>query len=213
MKFETLIAQFSGRPLFELREVLALSTDTEKSLKNQLSGWARNGKLTRLRRGFYVLGEPYRQQLPSVYYTSNRLLRPSYVSLETALQFHSMIPEAVGVIQAVTPKHGRHWETELGTYNYRSIKQERFWGYEEFQGGRRDRAQQSWLMATPEKCLLDLFYLRKGQWEAPRLREMRFQHLGQTDPDLLQTHAERFNSPKVTAATRRFLTEYQDQIT
>ncbi len=213
MKFEELIEQFRERPLFGLREVLALSTDSTKSLKNQLSVWTRDGKLTRLRRGVYLLGEPYRKQMPSVYYTSNRLLRPSYVSLQTALQFHGMIPDAVGVVQAVTPKHGREWETTVGTFDYRSIKQERFWGYREYATGQSDRPQQTFLMARPEKCLLDLFYLKKGQWEASRLRQMRFQNLDRLEPETLESDAERFDSPKVSAATRRLLSEYQEQMT
>jgi len=213
MKFEGLIEQFRERPLFELREVLALSDDSTKSLKNQLSDWTQIGKLMRLRRGVYLLAAPYRNQTPSVYYVSNCLLRPSYVSLQTALQFHGMIPEAVGMIQAVTAKHGREWETDLGTFDYRSIKQERFWGYDQYETGRRDQSQQSFLMARPEKCLLDLFYLRKGQWEAPRLREMRFQNLDRVNPERLEADAERFGSPKVSAATGRFLTEYQEAFT
>lgn len=84
MKFDHLIERFRGRPLFELREVLAQSDNSAKSLKNQLSGWTQDGKLTRLRRGVYLLEEPYRNQMPSVYYVSNCLLRPSYVSLQTA---------------------------------------------------------------------------------------------------------------------------------
>jgi predicted transcriptional regulator of viral defense system len=213
MKIENLIEQFGERPLFELREVLALSTDSAKSLKNQLSGWTRDGKLTRLRRGIYLLEEPYRKQMPSVYYISNCLLRPSYVSLQTALQFHGMIPEAVGVVQAVTPKHGREWETAVGTFDFRSIKQERFWGYREYATGRPNRPQQTFLMARPEKCLLDVFYRKKGQWEAPRLRQMRFQNLDRLDPERLESYAERFDSPKVSAATGRLLSEYQDQMT
>jgi hypothetical protein len=68
-------------------------------------------------------------------------------------------------------------------------------------------------MARPEKCLLDLFYLKKGQWEASRLRQMRFQNLDRLEPETLESDAERFDSPKVSAATRRLLSEYQEQMT
>ncbi len=41
-----------------------------------------------------------------------------------------LLPEAVYKIQAVTPpRHGQEWNTSLGTFQYYSIKQERFWGY------------------------------------------------------------------------------------
>jgi hypothetical protein len=208
MKFETLVKNFGDRPLFELQEVLAITEDAPKSLKNQLSVWTRKDKISRLKRGVYLVSEPYRHEVPSVYYTSNVLLRPSYVSLQTALQFHGMIPEAVGVVQAVTPKHGREWETdELGTFMYRSLKQTRFWGYEQYSTGRSDRPQQDFLMARPEKCLLDLFYLSKGEWTESRIRQMRFQNLGRIDPESLKADAERFGSPKVTTAVKRLLAE------
>jgi predicted transcriptional regulator of viral defense system len=212
MKFEHLLEYVGERPYFELREVLAWSDDSPKSLKNQLSGWTQAGKVTRLRRGKYLLAEPYRTQMPSVYYVSNALLHPSYVSLHTALQYHGMIPEAVGQIQAVTPKHGRTWETPVGTFRYRSIKQERFWGYDKQSTQKRPPPQQSFFMARPEKCLLDLFYLQTGEWTAERLREMRLQHLEVVDSDKLETFADRFDSPKVTRGCRRLLSLHEEDM-
>ncbi len=205
MKLETLIENFWSRPYFELREVLAISNDQPKSLKNQLSGWVRSGKLVRLRRGKYLLAQPYRTRTPSVYYVSNCLLRPSYVSLLTALQFHGMIPEAVAVVQAVSPKHGRSWENELGVFDYLSIKQERFWGYQEYSRGQDTSAQDRFLMAVPEKALLDLFYLQPGGWTAARHRQMRYQNFGCVDAEKLREFAERFDSPKVSTACQGFL--------
>ena len=205
MRFEEIIKNYRSRPFFELREVVAISDDQPKSLKNQLSGWVRSGKLVRLRRGQYLLAEPYRMRTPSVYYVSNYLLRPSYVSLHTALQFHGMIPEAVTVVEAVTPKHGRSWENELGVFDYRSIKQERFWGYQAYSGSRQASSQQQFLMARPEKALLDLFYYQPGEWTTERLGEMRFQNWDRVDVEKLQEDARRFDSPKVSTACQRLI--------
>ena len=205
MRFDEIIENFRARPYFELREVLAISGDQPKSLKNQLSGWVGSGKLERFRRGKYLLAEPYRMRTPSVYYVSNCLLRPSYVSLHTALQCHGMSPEAVGVEQAISPKHGRSWETELAVFEYRSIKQDRFWGYEEYSHSREKLAQDRFLMAVPEKALVDLFYYQPGEWTEARLAQMRFQNFERVEPDLLIEYAKRFDSPKVSTACRRFL--------
>ncbi len=205
MKFETIIKKHRRRPYFELREVVSVSDDQPKSLKNQLSGWVLSGKLVRLRRGKYMLAEPYRMRPASVYYVSNCLLRPSYVSLQTALQFHGMIPEAVTIVQAVSPKHGRSWENELGVFKYRKIKQERFWGYREYSKSNERSAQQQFLMAKPEKALIDLFYYQPGEWTTERLRQMRFQNVEHVDADTLRRYGERFDSPKVSTACRRFL--------
>jgi predicted transcriptional regulator of viral defense system len=205
MKFEELLTHFGNRPFFELREVIALSDDSPKSLKNQLSDWSKKGKIVRLRKGKYLLAEPYRAQMPSVYYVSNMLLQPSYVSLQTALQFHGLIPEAVGMIQAVTSRQGNEWETELGRFQYRSIKQERFWGYEQMHVEDSDSTQGRYLMARAEKALIDLFYLRTGEWTRPRIREMRFQNLERIDFEQLLDDALRFDSRKVKIACERLV--------
>lgn len=212
MKFDELAENFNDRPFFELKEVLSLYDDPPAQIKNQLSTWAGQDKLIHLRREKYLLAGPYRKLTPSVYYISNYLYRPSYVSLHTALQYHGMIPEAVAMIQAVTPRHGQRWETELGVFDYRSIKQDRFWGSEFVRLGDPNDVQNSFHMARPEKTLLDLFYLDKGEWTKPRLEEMRFQNLEKLDPETLETDASRFDSPKVSRAVERLLSLHSEEM-
>lgn len=204
MKFEELVKIFQDRPFIELKEVFALTEDSGNQIKNQFYQWTRQGKLERLRRGNYLLSEPYRKYFPSVYYMSNYLYRPSYVSLYTALQFHGLIPEAVSKIQAVTPRHGQEWNTSPGTFKYYSIKQEKFWGYSEISLSKGHK-QSKFLMALPEKALLDLFYFQKGDWPAERIREMRFQDTENIDTEILRTFAHRYNSPKILKAVRNFM--------
>lgn len=212
MKFEKLMKTFNNRPFFELREVQALFDDSSQQIKNQLSSWKKQGKLLHLRRGKYLLAKAYRKTEPSVYYISNYLYRPSYVSLHTALQFYSMIPEAVVMIQALTPRHGGRWETELGVFNYRSIKQERFWGYDTVSLSNTPEKQNSFFIAGREKTLLDLFYCLQGEWTKDRLREMRFQNLEKINSALLRQFTERFASPRVSRAVERLYAVYEKEI-
>lgn len=205
MKFDELVERFARRPFFELRELLALSDDAPKSLKNQISAWVQRDKVVRLRREKYLLNKPYRKTEPSVFYVANYLLRPSYVSRQTALQYHGLIPESVAPIQSVTPKHGNEWETPLGTFTYSSIKQERFWGYTEYSAPANDDPQQAFHMARPEKALLDLFYFEKGSWPPERLEAMRFQNLDRLEPSTFQEFAVRYDSPKVRDASENLL--------
>lgn len=204
MKLDQLIQRFADRPFFELRELREMADTSESQLTNQLSQWAQRGKILRLRRGKYLLGPHYRKFTPSIYYVANYLYRPSYVSLSTALQFHGLIPEAVAMTQSVTPRHGREWANDLGEFSYRSIKRDRFWGYREEVLDRLP-AQNRFLIARPEKALLDLVYLQKGEWTDERLRAMRFQSIDSIDPDRLREYGERFESPKVERAALRFV--------
>ena len=207
MRFAKLAQLLRDRPFFEARELDHLFDEPRAQIQARISRWVRQGKLLRLRRGKYVLAEEYRRREPSLYYISNYLLRPSYVSLHSALEFHGMIPEAVGMVQAITAKHGREWITPLGAFRYRSIRQNRFWGYREYStsaGNSRSR-QGRFLMASGEKALLDLFYHDPGEWTDARIRGMRFQNLEDIDPQRFVECAQRFDSPKVARAAERLL--------
>jgi len=211
MKFETIIEKFSGAPFFELEEVRQISNEPESQIANQLSQWTKQDKIVRLRRGKYLLGSQYRKFTPSSYYISNYLYRPSYVSLETALQYYDLIPEAVGLVQAVTPKHGREWSNESGRFAYRSIKNDRFWGY------RDDRldsipSQNRFFIAKPEKAILDLIYLSNGEWTRERINQMRFQSFETLDYETLQKFSDKFHSPRLERATRRFIDLYEKEL-
>jgi len=205
MKFDKLVEKFGTRPYFELKEVLALDDNQPKTTKNQLSKWSGDDKILRIGRGKYLLNKTFRKQSPSVYYVANQLLRPSYVSLYTALQFHGLIPEAVFLIQSMTPRHGRSQETDLGTFKYSSIKQERFWGYKKYSTSNKNFLQNSFFMARPEKALLDLFYSLGGEWPKERISEMRFQNIDKINFETMEDFTQRFNSPRISRATDNFL--------
>ena len=212
MKFEKILQEFSGNPFFELRELRSLAPESDSQLMNQLSQWVKQEKLVRLRKGKYLLSSTYRKFTPSTYYISNYLYRPSYVSLATALQFYDLIPEAVAPVQAITTRHGREWTNELGRFEYRKIKQERFWGYREEVLGKIP-AQNRFLVARPEKAILDLMYIQNGEWTKERIIEMRFQSLESLNFDRFQEYSERFNSPKIKRAARRFVELYAKELT
>jgi predicted transcriptional regulator of viral defense system len=211
MKFENLVKKFASRPYFELKEVLALDDSQPKTIKNQLSKWSQDNRIMRVGRGKYLLNKTFRKQTPSVYYIANQLLRPSYVSMHTALQFHGLIPEAVFLIQSMTPRHGRMQKTDLGTFKYHSIKQERFWGYKKYSTSDKNYLQNSFFMARPEKALLDLFYSQKGEWPKERISEMRFQNLEKINFKTLEDFKERFSSPRISRAGNNFILLHREE--
>ncbi len=211
MQFKKLIKNFQKLPFFSFKEAMALSSDSPAQFKNQLSVWATAGKIERLRRGYYILSETYRKYEPSVYYISNYLYRPSYISLFTALQFYGLIPDAVAGIQAVTPLHGKEWPSSLGFFQYRFVKQDKFWGYREIAGSVSGTPQNNFLLAEPEKALLDFFYLQEGQWPLERIKQMRFQSAETLNMAKLNEFAARFNSPKVTRAVKNLVRYFKDE--
>lgn len=110
--------------------------------------------LIRLKQGLYTFPE-YKEKPDFALYFANRIYKPSYISLHTALSFFGIIPESVAQITSISPLKTAFFSNELAQYTYKSIKSGLMFGYQNstFAG---DRVMK---MATPEKALLDLLYL------------------------------------------------------
>ena len=201
MKYETLIQQFADRQWIETPDVAVWFDEPLRQIQVRLSRWVQQGKLIQLRKGKYLLPEIYRRQNVSEYWISNQLYSPSYISLETALEYYGLIPEAVTGIQNITTRTTKKWKTSLGMFRYYHIKQNRFFGY--LQKALLNSTY--FLCASPEKALLDIFYFGKGEWTFPRISELRLQNLEQLDLKKLQNDAEIMASPKVTRAVTIFI--------
>ncbi len=109
-------------------------------------------RILRLKRGLYVVspeesGKPLSKEL-----IANHLYAPSYLSMQTALRYYGIIPEAVYTMQSMTIKPARTFDTPIGRFNYIHTSRETFpVGITTLQG---DGIASS--IATPEKALCDL---------------------------------------------------------
>ncbi len=160
--------------------------------KVQISRWQKSGKLIQVRRGVYLLAQTYRKSEFYEPYLAGLLKRPSYISLEKALEHHGLIPEAVMVYTSVTTKRPGRFLSPVGTFDYRHIKDSLFWGYNSVTVNR-----QTAFFASPEKALLDLFYLKRVPASLEYLQELRIQNAGKIDLGKLVTYAERFQKPGI----------------
>ncbi len=136
---------------------------------NNYTRWCRHGLLVRLRRGWFAFPEMLKAP-DFARYIANRIYKPSYISLQTALSFYGMIPEAVTDITSVSTLKTAEFTNKFGTYSYKTIKPELFFGFElkKMQDGRTIP------FATPEKALLDLLYLYPEYNTEDSLLELRF---------------------------------------
>ncbi|MBI5489793.1 MAG: type IV toxin-antitoxin system AbiEi family antitoxin domain-containing protein [Deltaproteobacteria bacterium] len=199
MKYDEFVDAVADLPLIDAGVLAALGRDPA-SLAVQLSRWVAAGRLVRLGRGRYVLPARRRRHAWSPELAANLLRTPSYVSLERALSIHGLIPEAVPLVQSVTTGRPGLVTTPLGDFDYRHVKRSWFTGYRELPLG-RDRA----LVATPEKALLDLVYLSRGEFTAARIAELRLGDLDSLDPTALRELARLSGKPRVVRAARRIL--------
>ncbi len=195
MKFEELLTIVEDEPVFETS--LLLSGDVDPvDIRKQLSRWAGGGRLYRLRRGLYALAPPYGKVRAHPFVIANRMVRPSYVSLQSAMGFHGLIPESVPVTTSITTGRPGEFSTPLGIFVFRHIQKSLFQGFREIGVGARQTAY----VATPEKALLDLLYLEKGSDSAAYITELRLEFDEGLDLEKFEHLSRIFGTGKVRRA-------------
>jgi len=163
-------------PIFSLQDLKLLNF---KVYPYQLSEWARQGYIIKLKNGLYALADK-KMDLKNECIAFN-LYQPSYVSMEWALAKYGLIPEMVYNCTSITAKATRVFKNEFGVFSFRNIKKELFFGYEKI----NDKGQ-IYLMAEPEKALFDYVYLNSARINNQddikelRLNEFTFKDLNQT---------------------------------
>jgi predicted transcriptional regulator of viral defense system len=103
-------------------------------------------------------------------YVACRIYTPSYISLHTALSFYGIIPEAVTDITCVTSNRTTAYSNDFGEFSYQTVKPTLFFGFRQMPLPQHG----SYLMAYPEKAIIDLLYLYPQYNTAEALLELRF---------------------------------------
>lgn len=168
--------------------------------RTNLTRWIRKGYITRLRQGYFTFPD-YKSKRDFSLYFANRIYKPSYISLHTALSFYGMIPEAVSQITSVTSLKTATFRNDFGDYSYKNIKDELMFGYElkEMDANRR------LMFATPEKALLDLLYLYpfyNSEKEMEELRMDEYYMKEDLNVEILMSYNGRFRSKALDKRTR-----------
>lgn len=150
---------------FNVYQVFAWQPDFDR---NNITRWVKKGYLVRLRQGYYAFPE-YKGKPDYSFYFANRIYKPSYISLHTALSFYGVIPEAVVQIASVTSLKTTSFTNDFGEYSYNTVKENMMFGYD-LKPMADNRAIQ---FATPEKALLDLLYLYPFYGNEQEMEELR----------------------------------------
>lgn len=200
MKFDALARVVSRQPLFSTSFLLAGEVSPAQ-IRLQLSRWTKAGHVYRLRRGLYSLAPPWRSVEPHPFLVANRLQRGSYVSVQSALAFHGVIPEHVPVVTSVGPGRPEEIENPLGTYLFKHLRAELQFGYSRVEVAPNQFA----FVSSPEKALLDLIYLTPGADSPDYLGELRLQKPDAIDRTILGEMAARTGKPKLIRAAQRVI--------
>jgi len=200
MKWPDLLQLIGSEPVFS-SALLRAGNISDAQVRLQLARWTTAGRIIQLRRGVYMLAPPYRKIEPHPFLIANHLRKNAYVSLQSALAYHSLIPEYVPVVTSVTAARPEQVKTPIGVFIFKHMKMELLFGYQEVEVSRNQHA----FVATPEKALLDLIYLNSGAEQATYLRELRLQNCESINSSTLIEYAERFGKPKLQRAVKNII--------
>lgn len=171
--------------------------------RDKITSLLRKGVIIRVKKGIYIFGKSYQRRPFSRELLANMIYGPSYISMETALHHHGLIPERVEAMMSVTEGRGRRFFTPLGLFLYHSIPGKAYpIGIDQvaIEGGR------SFLMATPEKALADKIQAERGlplrsqaEIRVYLLESLRIDHkaLGRLDAEAIFLMAKRYRSRKL----------------
>jgi len=145
-------------PLFSLNEIGAiLAINNRQTLYKRIQRLTKNKILQKFVKGKYYF------TLNSVndFTIANFLYQPSYISMQSALSFHSIMTGFSYQITSISVKKPKSFVIDEKDFIYSKITPKLFWGW----GKKED-----FLMAKPEKALLDyVYFASKGlinlDWE------------------------------------------------
>lgn len=196
LEFEKSIKEF---PVFSIKDIKKRYPDFDN---RRLVEWQQKGYIQKIRREYYCLRERVNNE-QFLFFASNKIYSPSYVSMESALAFYNFIPEGVFMTTSVSTRNTANYSTAVGNFSYNNIKPSLFFGYRLIKGDGF-----SIKIAEPEKVILDFLYLKKlnskDGIKAIRLNEIQINEL--VEFDKLKQYQKMFNS-KVLDKRIKLLTE------
>lgn len=171
--------------------------------RDKISDLLRKGVVIRVKKGLYVLGDDYRSRPFSRELLANLIYGPSYVSLDSALQYHGLIPEHVEAVTSVTIGRSRAFDTPVGRFTYRQIPLAAF-----HIGMSRvaETPAKAFLIANAEKALADKIFDERnigaatpGRMVDFLLNDLRLDEGGlmRLDPVLMKKIADCYRSRKL----------------
>lgn len=141
-----------GRPVFTTRELAALSGKSLSATSQGLAYLARQGLLLKIRRGLWADASDERL---SVFAAVPYLVpgQRAYVSFLSALHLFGIIEQIPRVTTLASTAHSRVIHTKIGSYRVHRISPSFFSGFDWYKG------EKTFLIASPEKALVDSLYL------------------------------------------------------
>ena len=140
------------KPYFGYEEIARVFGISAASAKVTVSRYAKQGLLLRIKRNLYVRREVWNAAgREEKFVLANLGQTPSYLSLSTALDYYEITTQMQkDFIESVAVKRTRELRINGSVFLYTKVKEDLYFGF---------RRENDFFIATPEKALLDAFYL------------------------------------------------------
>jgi hypothetical protein len=157
MDINQTIADHGRQPI--THQLLVFWLKDYKRPNDKINALTSSGILSAVKRGIYIAGPKLNSGRPENALLANHLLGPSYISMDTALSFHSVIPERVYTITSATTKASRMFNTPIGLFTYTHLSLPYYaFGIDMV----RISDEQQAMIAGPEKALCDKIISTSG---------------------------------------------------
>ncbi|MFN4213111.1 MAG: hypothetical protein ACK4FL_04105 [Microgenomates group bacterium] len=171
--FQNKILEFDLK-IFSPGDLLKIFNVSPRSISGFINYYLKKGQILKLRKNFYCL----KVNKPQDFSIANAIYKPSYISLETALSYYSIIPETIYTITSITSRKTKTFTCLEKEFFYHKVKIDFFTGYS-FQKVNNE----GFYIATPEKALVDFLYFcflkRKKSPERMNLKNIKIREIFQ----------------------------------
>lgn len=174
VSLEKKLRAYSRPYLTDMELATLMNASTLNSRYSKVKRLLAEGKLQQIRRGLYCLtneiGYPIK---PHPYELAQFIYGPSFISFESALSFHQLIPEGVYTTTSATLKRTKEFITPLGVFSYRHLPLQNFYNEVEI----IEMNGYKFLMAKPWRAICDYIYNLKLDWKnvEPLLKSLRIE--------------------------------------
>lgn len=124
-----------------------------------LSLWQSKWYIKKLRKEYYIFSD-LELNINNIFFIANNLNSPSYIALESALSYYSVIPEWVFKNISISTKRINKIDCFAWKFDYKNVKNQLFWWYDIIKFWKY-----SFFISDLEKTVLDYFYFN------PKLKE------------------------------------------
>jgi predicted transcriptional regulator of viral defense system len=199
MRYIDLENSFKDFTIFSLSDIRRIDASFHR---RRLNEWQDRGYIKKITRGYYINSDLEIDE-HVLFEIANRIYRPSYISLETALSYYHLIPESVYGISSASTRRTYTFKTPIGEFSYKTIKPQLFFGYDLV--GHDNRHSK---IASIEKAILDFLYLNPHINAAPDFASLRINtdiFLKQAKEERLYGFLDRFAKKTLAKRVKSFL--------